>query len=170
VRDVFWIDPSHNDLSHDETSSKLAIVLRPRGDDWLEDELQRLKRDGIQTLVSMLEPWEAESLGLAREGPLTEQIGLNFLAYPIPDRQTPSDVSGFRKFAASLADRARNGERIGVHCRGSIGRSTVIAASFLIHLGWRPHQALAAIEAARECPVPDTEEQEDWILQYEAQP
>jgi len=147
----------------------LAIVLRPRGDDWLEAELQRLKRGGIQTVVSMLEPWEAEGLGLAREGSLAEHASLNFLSYPIPDRRTPSNLSSFREFANRVADRVRSGEHVGIHCRGSIGRSTVLAASVLIHLGWRAHQGLAAIEAARECPVPDTEEQRRWILEYEVQ-
>jgi protein-tyrosine phosphatase len=165
MKDVFWICSTR-----DEVSSTLAIVLCPRGDRWLENEVERMKRSGIQTLVSMLEPWEAESLGLAREGALAERAGLNFLSYPIPDRHTPFDVASFRQFAAGLADRVRNREHIGVHCRGSIGRSTVIAASVLIHLGWQPQQALAAIEAARECPVPDTEEQRRWILKYKAQP
>lgn len=164
MKDIFWIGSTR-----DEMGSTLAIVLRPRGDDWLEDELQRLKRSGIQTLVSMLEPWEADGLGLAREGSLAEHAGLNFLSYPIPDRQTPSNLSAFREFAARLADRVRSGEHVGVHCRGSIGRSTVLAASVLIHLGWRTREALVAIEAARECPVPDTEEQRSWILGYEAQ-
>lgn len=164
MKDVFWIGSKRNAVG-----STLALVLRPRGDDWLEDELQRLKRSGVQTLVSMLEPWEAESLGLAREGSLAEHVGLNFLSYPIPDRQTPSNLSSFREFVIRVADRVRSGEHIGVHCRGSIGRSTVLAASVLIHLGWQAHQALAAIETARECPVPDTEQQRRWILKYEAQ-
>jgi protein-tyrosine phosphatase len=163
VNDVFWIGETNNDIG-----STLAIVLRPRGDDWLQDEIVRLKLNGVQTIVSMLEPWEAEGLGLALEGPLAEQSGLSFLNYPIPDRQLPSDVSSFRRFAASLADRVRSGERIGVHCRGSIGRSTVMAVSVLVHLGWAPRQALMAVALARGCPVPDTEEQRDWILAYEA--
>jgi hypothetical protein len=44
-----------------------------------------------------------------------------------------------------------------------------MAASILIHLGWKPLQALKAIGAARGCPVPDTPEQRNWILAYEAQ-
>jgi hypothetical protein len=35
-------------------------------------------------------------------------------------------------------------------------------------VGWQPAAALAAVEAARGCPVPDTEEQEQWILNYKA--
>jgi len=39
----------------------------------------------------------------------------------------------------------------------------------LIHLGWKPAAALAAIEKVRGCPVPDTQEQQAWILLYEPQ-
>ncbi len=44
------------------------------------------------------------------------------------------------------------------------------AACTLIHLGWKAKDALAAIQAARGCVVPDTEEQMRWILKYKAQP
>lgn len=162
MNDIFWIigDPP----------APLAIVLRPRGGDWLEDELLRMKQAGIETLVSLLEKDEALLLAVAEEGPIAEKIGLQFLSYPIPDVHVPPDTAAFRKFVAGLADRLRAGERIGVHCRGSIGRATVTAACALIQLGWAPKQALAAIAAARGLAVPDTQEQEDWILRYRAQP
>ena len=144
--------------------------MRPNGGDWLEDELLRMRRDGIDTLVSMLEPWEAAILGLAEEQQFAEQAGMQFLSFPIPDRNTPPEHQSFHRFASDLAHRLRAGERIGVHCRGCIGRATVAAAAALIHLGWKPEDALAAIEAARGFPVPDTEEQRDWILAYEAEP
>lgn len=146
----------------------LAIVLRPRGDEWLKDELDLIKRAGVETLVSLLEPNEAHWLGLAKEGPLAEETGMRFLSYPILDVHVPDDEGTFRAFVEGLADRLRSGERIGVHCRGSIGRSTVTAACTLIHLGWTAKAALAAIEAARGCAVPDTEEQRRWIMSYKA--
>jgi len=162
VNDIFWIKG--------HPPATLAIVLRPRGDEWLEDELLRMKQGGIQTLVSLLERDEAILLGLADEHPIADHIGLKFLSYPIPDTEIPSNLAAFQTFAAGLADRLRAGERIGVHCRGSIGRATVTAACALIHLGWTPRAALAAIQAARGCMVPDTQEQEDWILRYKARP
>jgi protein-tyrosine phosphatase len=148
----------------------LAIVIRPRGDDLLEDELLRIKESGIETLVSMMEDWEADSLGLADEGPLALEIGLKFLTFPIPDTRVPLDAAAFRSFVAGLAGRLRDGEHIGIHCRGSIGRSTVAAACALMHLGWPADEALEAIEDARGCTVPDTQEQEDWILNYKTRP
>jgi len=65
-----------------------------------------------------------------------------------------------------LARCVSTGVRGGIHCRGSIGRATITAACTLIHLGWKPREALGAIESARGIAVPDTQEQEDWILQY----
>lgn len=165
MKDIFWIK-----ATGDGPNTPLAIVLRPRGGDWLEDELRRIKLSGVRTLVSMLENWEAESLGLADEGLLAERSGLSFLSYPIADRTTPSDIASFEKFVRGLADSIRAGESIGVHCRGSIGRATIVAASILKQLGWSPKAALAAIEEARGCAVPDTDEQRDWILRYEARP
>jgi protein-tyrosine phosphatase len=162
VSEIFWIEG--------DPQARLAIVMRPAGDDWLEDELRALKRGGIDTLVSMLEPWEAAELGLAREGPLAEEAGMRFLSFPIPDRCTPLETAAFRQFAGELARRLRAGERIGVHCRGSIGRSTVAAASALVHLGWSPRDAVLAIADARRFPVPDTDEQREWILGYEPEP
>ncbi len=147
----------------------LAIVLCPRGDDLLGDELLRIKQSGIQTLVSMLESWEADSLGLTEEGALAARLGLDFLSYPIPDTHVPKNSASFRAFVSGLADRLRTGERIGIHCRGSIGRATVAAACTLIKLGWQPKVALLAVETARCCPVPDTAEQEGFILRYRAQ-
>jgi protein-tyrosine phosphatase len=157
VNDIFWIkgDPP----------APLAIVLRPRGGDWLEEELLRMKRDGIQTLVSLLEKHEAAFLDLSEEARVAKQAGLQFHSFPIPE-----DTSAFQNFIKYLATRLLAGEHIGVHCRGSIGRATVTAACALIHLGWSPRSALAAITAARGCPVPDTQEQEQWILQYQAKP
>ncbi|HUB00261.1 MAG TPA: hypothetical protein VMA34_18150 [Terracidiphilus sp.] len=159
--EVRWIE------SH--ATEKLAIVLRPRGGEWLRDELLRFKEDGLETLVSLLEPREAEWLGLAEEGRLAEEAGLHFLCHPIRDTCVPSDVASFREFVIALAERLRKGEHIGVHCRGSIGRATLTAACTLVELGWKPIAALFAIETARGCPVPDTEEQLHWILNYKAQ-
>jgi len=147
----------------------LAIVLRPQGDERLRDELVRMKQSGVETIVSLLDPTEAIWLGLGEEGPLAEEIGMTFLSYPVLDAHAPADGTTFREFAADLADRLRAGERIGVHCQGSIGRSTVTAACTLVHLGWRAENALAAIEAARGCRVPDTVEQRRWILRYKAE-
>ena len=162
MKDIFWIKGN--------PPAKLAIVIHPQGDGRLEDELLRLKRSGIQTMVSLLEHWEASSLGLADEGPAAVHVGMNFLSYAFPYTHVPVDTDSFRNFVSGLADRLRGGESVGIHCRGSVGRSAIVAACILIHLGWQPEAALEAVEAARGESVPDTKEQADWVLSYTAEP
>jgi len=155
---LFWIDGAPG----------LALVLRPCGDHGLEPELARLKRSGVDTLVSLLEEDEAGWLGLRKEGLLAERSGMAFLSFPIPDHHVPPERDAFKDFVVGVADRLESGERVAVHCQGTIGRATVTAACALIHLGWSPIAALDAIELARGCEVPDTEEQREWILRYRA--
>jgi protein-tyrosine phosphatase len=162
MNDIFWING--------DPPTPLAVVLMPHGDDCLKNDLLRMKQGGIQTLVSLLEEEEAASLGLAQEGTVAGQIGMQFVCFPFPDVHVPPDLDSFRKFAAGLASRLSAGVSVGTHCRGSIGRATVTAACTLIHLGWKPKAALDAIAAARGLAVPDTQEQEDWILSYKPFP
>jgi protein-tyrosine phosphatase len=162
VSDIHWIEGN--------PPPGLAIVIRPQGEDWLEDELRRIRQGGIDTIVSLLEPFEADSLGLADEEPSAERVGLKFLSYPIRDGSVPRDVAQFRSFVRGIANRLAAGERIGVHCRGCIGRATITAACTLIHQGWKARDALEAIAEARGFAVPDTLEQEDWILAYKVEP
>jgi protein-tyrosine phosphatase len=162
VPDIHWIEGN--------PPPGLAIVTRPQGDDRLEDELRGVRNGGIDTIVSLLEPFEAEFLGLADEQATAERVGLKFLSFPIRDGSVPRDVAQFRSFVRGIANRLGAGERIGVHCRGSIGRATITAACALIHQGWKARDALEAIAEARGFAVPDTLDQEDWILAYKAEP
>ena len=158
VNEVFWIKgdrPPH-----------LAIVMRPRGEDWLADAMRRMRANGIETVISLLEPHEAEWLGLATEQTGAERAGMEFLSFPIQDTQVPANIGAFREFVASVARRLSEGEHVGVHCRGSIGRATILAACTLIQLGWNAADALEAIENARGEEVPDTPEQAEWIRNY----
>lgn len=156
-KDVCWI-----------ADSGFAIVMRPRGDHELEGDLVSLKNAGVQTIISTIEDREARVLGLTREPELAEHLGIRFISYPMRDRSTPSDREDFTRFVQSLAAQLATGEKIGVHCRGCIGRSTVVTACTLITMGWNAADALDAIAVAREFPVPDTEEQRDWILAFGA--
>lgn len=158
MKGTYWIQHSN--------TPKLAIVARPRGGDWLEDDLLTLKRDGINVLVSLLTSPEEEELGLRHERERAESMGLEFISYPIQDRETPSDLESFRSLALRLADDIRLGKAVGAHCRGCIGRATVLTATILSELGWSAEAALSLIEEARGCSVPDTPEQQNWIQRY----
>jgi protein-tyrosine phosphatase len=147
----YWITP------------QLAIVPRPRGGDGLDDDMKALREAGIDVVVSMLEPFEAEQLGLGQEQRSAEGAGISLISFPIPDRGIPLDQQKFSAFLSILEERISAGNRIGVHCRACIGRSGVVTASLLIRSGIAPQDAWTEISIARGYPVPDTEEQETWV-------
>lgn len=143
---------------------RIAIVARPRGNDWLYQEISALSHEGIEILVSMLTSEEAEELGLNHESAECAVAGISFVNLAIPDRSVPSDRPAFLRSVEDLATRVREGRYLAVHCRASIGRSSVLAASILIWLGWDAKTAFDAVESARGCSVPDTLEQKQWVI------
>jgi len=157
VGNIYWLDTN--------PEVTMAVVSCP-GADTLKSDLIELQVGGIDTVVSLLEPDEAAWLGLGSEGRFAQEVGLNFISFPIPDGNVPLDPFKFQNFVAELAGRVSDGENVGVHCRGSIGRSTVTAACTLMQLGFTANSALESVGAARGCAVPDTREQERWILHY----
>jgi protein-tyrosine phosphatase len=82
----------------------------------------------------------------------------------------PPDTAGFRQLVSRLAAEIRAGRRVGAHCRGCIGRSTVLIASLMIALGSDAETALVQIAQARGFQVPDTPEQRAWILSFRPEP
>ncbi|HEU5401090.1 MAG TPA: hypothetical protein VFU86_07015 [Terriglobales bacterium] len=145
---------------------RIAIVARPRGGDWLRDEIKSLSNSGITVLVSMLTTEESIELQLLNEAAECEEIGIVFLHIPVGDRSVPADEKGFSTVIDQAAELVRSGAYLGVHCRASIGRSSVLAAAVLVRLGWVVEAAFNAIEDARGRPVPDTAEQRQWVVDY----
>jgi protein-tyrosine phosphatase len=145
--------------------NRIAIVARPRGGDWLCDELSALSREGIDVLVSMLTDEEINELGLHRESEECEAAAIKFVNVPIIDRSVPLDRHDFLRSVDELAEMVRAGRFLGVHCRASIGRSSVLAVSVLVRIGWEASEAFHAVGSARGCPIPDTPEQRQWVVQ-----
>jgi protein-tyrosine phosphatase len=145
--------------------NRIAIVARPRGGDWLCDELSAISREGIDVLVSMLTEEEINELGLNRESEECEAAAIKFVNVPILDRSVPLDRDDFLRSVDELAEMLQAGRFLGVHCRASIGRSSVLAVSVLVRIGWDPSKAFHAVESARGCSIPDTPEQRQWVIQ-----
>lgn len=152
---LYWIDNAN--------SFRLAIVARPRGGDWLGDEMRRLQNSGVQVLVSMLTPDEMEELALMKEQGECRACGIEYLNFPIEDRAVPKNIIEFKKFVEQIAALLKEGKSVAIHCRAGIGRSSLLACSALVRLGVDSSQAWLLVQEARGCPVPDTEEQKCFV-------
>ena len=74
---------------------RIAIVGRPRGGDWLYDELTALSSEGVDVLISMLMEEESRELGLENELENCKAAAITFTNIPIPDRSVSPDKEKF---------------------------------------------------------------------------
>jgi protein-tyrosine phosphatase len=147
---------------------RLAISARPRGGDWLEEEMRAWRKDGIDIVVSLLVPEEASDLDLEQERAMSEANGIEFYSFPIIDRSVPSHSLDIHSFLRNLDSKLNLGKSITIHCRQGIGRAGLIAAVLLIERGLMPVAAIERVGASRRIPIPETEEQRLWIESFAA--
>jgi protein-tyrosine phosphatase len=149
-------------------AGKLALASRPRGGDWLEDEMADWRRAGVDTVLSLLTQEEEQDLELKEEARAAKARGMKFLALPIPDRQVPPSESEVSATLDRIDAELSAGKNVVVHCRQGVGRTGLIAACLLIAKGQTPTSAVDTLSAARGNPVPETDEQRRWIDHYAA--
>jgi len=145
---------------------RLAIMPRPRGGDWLEDEIQSWRRAGVDVVVSLLTLEEQTELNLTEEKALCRANGIDFVSFPIVDRSVPSSAEAFSEQVTKLAEQLANGQIIAVHCRQGIGRAALVAICLLTVSGMGPAAAIERVGTARGCVVPETPDQRRWIADF----
>ncbi|MBZ0136033.1 MAG: dual specificity protein phosphatase family protein [Planctomycetes bacterium] len=150
--DVYWVIPR-----------RLAILPKPRGGEWLDDEIGSYAAQGLNVLFTLLTPDEEIELELTDEVVLAEKHGLDFMRYAIPDRGVPKSATLFAEVIHDLAD---SGKAIGVHCRAGIGRSGLACAAIMLRLGHELDAAFDVIGNARGVEVPDTSGQKQWLADH----
>ena len=149
--EVFWIKESF--------PGRIALVPRPRGGDWLEDEASAWKNAGLDVIVSMLEREEVENFGLEREEEFCQSNGIEFISFPVADRSVPILNEQFFSLLEKLKTLLLQGKSLGIHCRQSIGRAPLLAAFLMISFGIEPNEAFRKLSLARGLQVPETDEQ-----------
>ncbi len=145
---------------------RLAISARPRGGDWLEDEVRSWKQSDVNVIVSLLTDDEIASLDLAHEAELCRAHGLQFLSFPVVDRSVPSSRRVTLDLLKKLDCALIEGKNLLIHCRQGIGRAALIAISLLVLSGVDPETAFQSVSASRGVSVPETTEQRKWVMEF----
>lgn len=148
-------------------AGRLAIVSRPRGGDWIDDEVRAWKDEGLNAVVSLLTAEEQGEFELFDEKEASEKQGLQFFSLPINDLGVPSSREGTLQILSQLERLLAAGRNVGIHCRQSIGRSGMMAACLLVMAKFSPQEALESVSNDRGLPVPETREQSEWVSDFE---
>jgi len=154
-KELYWLDESW--------PGKLAVGPRPRGGEWLKDDVSSWRREQVDGVLSLLTQDEERDLDLRDEAGTVRAQGMNFTSLPIPDRQVPKSESKLAEVLESVTRDLSAGKNILIHCRQGIGRSGLVAACLLVKKGMSPGAAIDSVSGARGVPIPETAEQRDWI-------
>lgn len=155
ISKIYWIE--------NFTHRRLGTMARPRGGDWLEDEVANWKRAGVEIVASALTDQEVRELDLCDEDKLCKAQGIDYHRYPVTDRGLPPSIKEWTGFIQSLTTSLEEKQSLVAHCRMGIGRASMIAVSVMVSYGVDPAEAFRWISEARGLPVPDTDQQRDWI-------
>ena len=147
-----------------KSNGNLFISPRPRGNDWLEDEIQHFKKNKITILINALTFSEIYELELEKEEQYCKKYHINYLSYPIDDRSVPLSKKEFLKFTLDLSEKLFKGENILIHCRQGIGRSSLLVVGILMHItNFSVNELFTQVSISRGEIVPDTLEQKNWL-------
>lgn len=155
---LYWVEGSW--------PGRLAISPRPRGGEWLEDEIRAWSQSGIDVVVSLLTCDEMKDLDLNEEAELCRAHSISFISFPIDDLSVPASRSEALSLVSAIERLLVEGHRIVIHCRGGIGRSGLLAASLLVSSGIEPEAALRQVSDARGFSVPETAQQIQWVRDF----
>ena len=152
-------------LSGPEHKSVLYLTLAPgkkskpynypkSGYQWdrdLNTDLDRMRNVyGIHYIVSLLEPDEADKIGLGFMGQRTIDKGFGFISYPIRDLSIPTDLVSFHQLILKIHELLRNGYSISLSCLGGQGRGPTVGASVLILAGMSVNDAINWVKKQRK--------------------
>jgi protein tyrosine phosphatase (PTP) superfamily phosphohydrolase (DUF442 family) len=152
--ELYWIDGF--------PPARIAVADRPRGGDWLAQDMRAYRAAGVDILVSALQPKEQRETWLEHEAAAAAAAGIEFLHFPIGNMLVPKVPDALAVFER-LAGDVRAGRAVAAHCHASVGRGPTIVASILALLGHPPDEIWPRIRLARGLAVPDTDEQRRWV-------
>ncbi|WP_271273147.1 protein-tyrosine phosphatase family protein [Aliamphritea hakodatensis] len=140
---------------------RFFIMPHPQGED-LPAEIQQWQALNINLVVSMLTSEEQDELGLSTEADSVEAAGIRYLNFPVRDDIPDSDAAALA-FVDTLLAMSGTHSRILFHCRGGVGRSSMMLTLLLSRLNISADVAFARITECRGEQVPESVVQRDWV-------
>jgi protein-tyrosine phosphatase len=120
----------------------------------LKTDLERLRTQYATTcLVSLMEYFEYEQVGVPTFFEEAEAAGIDVLWYPLEDMAPPFSEAQTRKVVNEIVKRASAGENVVIHCKGGIGRTGTIASCVLVHLGFSAADAIREVQKTRKSTI-----------------
>jgi ADP-ribosyl-[dinitrogen reductase] hydrolase len=134
----------------------------------LDADLNAIERWGAGIILTLVEGFELEALGVVALGEKVKSRGMHWVHLPIVDVSVPSAAfeRQWREELPELLATLEHGGKVLVHCKGGLGRAGMVAAFLLIDSGERPGAAIRKVREVRPGAI-ETAAQERYVLGYQ---
>ncbi len=150
---------------NDLFNARIALAPCPLGNEKLANEIKSLQQQNYKLVISMLTDEEQEKHGLTAESEQCAIHAITYLNYPIRDEVANSDNATL-EFVAKVVTHIKqlaNNDKILFHCRGGVGRSSMMIALVMASFGYDVDEVFAKITHARGEQAPESDEQLHWV-------
>ena len=117
----------------------------------MDADMAAITRWGAGHVVTLMEQFELEMLGVAALSETVRQAGMRWHHLPIVDGEAPDQrfEQGWQITGPQLHNALGARGRILIHCRGGLGRTGTVAARLLMEHGLPAREAILAVRRAR---------------------
>lgn len=150
------------------SEARVGVMAAPIGPK-LDLEVNAWKEEQVAVVVSMLQANEINTLGLEAEGATCEEVGIQFIHFPVQDFSIPSSPEEVNTLCQNIIDGLDEDKGVVFHCRGGIGRAPTVSACLLVKLGYTTDQAFEIISTARGINTPETAQQLQFVHDFQAE-
>lgn len=137
----------------------------------LEVDLAAICAWGASHLITLIEPWEFEELGITALPARAVECGLAWHGLPITDGEAPDArfLDEWGSLGPLITKELIAGRRIVVHCKGGLGRAGTVASILLLdtQTASDADMAMQMVRLARPKAI-ETAAQEDFIRGWAA--
>ena len=159
---IDWLDAPQT------APGKLGITILPGRRDLsrsLSEDILRLQADSVSHILSLVTNDELFAYGVERLFEAYRQAGFVVLHLPILDQGicTPDEMTSAVKW---LDLNLASGAKIVIHCVGGLGRSGLVAASYLKHKKMKAEDAILSVRSVRSQLALETTVQEDFVRSF----
>lgn len=148
---------------------RLGLTLLPGRRDRhriLKDDIESMKKAGVTHIVPLLGQDEMADYGVPNLLDAYKAAGFEVYHLPIVDQGVTSQDEMYQ-LIEWIQGAVKDSSHVLLHCVGGLGRSGMVAASYLRSKGLPAHQALAEVRSVRSPRAIETEEQEAFVAGFE---
>ena len=156
---VDWID--HSLI----TDGGIGLTILPGRKDYsrsIDADLKQLKEYEVDTIIPLITDDEFGHFGVSDLLDKYKEYNFNVRRLPIMDQLICSEEEIF-DMVSYLEDLLKDNKKILIHCVGGLGRSGLVAASYLKYKGLNASDAIKTIRKARGPRAVESKIQEDFV-------